>query len=610
MTITTPGSLAIKASLPTQKSRDVYDLAQPLDKHGISNLINNLLENGGPEAHNTINTLTKKFFDTATEIGATTPLEAYTNESDERQATLKEFEFKVNQILASKQTKQEQAAALGKLAGEYQGRISKQNLQYMLGKGSVVAQMSNVGARATTGQLAQATYSPLMAADIKGNPIPVVVKHSFAEGLTTAEHLAMAYSGRASTVLAQLATQYPGALFKKLTPSVFHEVITVKDCGTKNGVQIPTSDKLASVGKFEAKTNKLVDLEYLKSKINDGQKFLLLRSSLTCEAKQGLCQMCYGLAANGRPPEIGTNPGIIAAQSISEVLTQAMLSVKHTGSGAGARRNAYESAANLLNNPRQNFQDEATLSTLNGKVTDIKKTALNDTNISVNGIQHFVDRHETPLVSVGQKVRLGDVLSTGVTNPRQLVDLKGAGAGRISLSNQLREVYSSGSGKGLDPRHFDVISRNMIKHVVVQDPGLSGLLVGDTVDIGSLNQHLAENSKEIAVDQALGKSLAKGSLELTPGTILGQNHLDYLKDEGVKLVSVSTDNLKVKPIVPGLQTNKLLDKNWVSKLAFNHLSKTIQEAAFFNHKSPIHSTEPITSYVMGNEFGDGTDGKY
>ena len=608
--ITTAGSLAIKASLPTQKARDAYDLEQPLDKHGLSNLINNLLENGGPQAHDTINTLTKKFFDTATEIGATTPLEAYINDSDERQATLKEFEFKVGQILASKQTKQEQSASLGKLAGEYQGRISKQNLAFMLGKGSVVAQMSNVGARATTGQLAQATYSPLMAADIKGHPIPVVVKHSFAEGLTTAEHLAMAYSGRASTVLAQLATQYPGALFKKLTPSVFHEVITIKDCGTKNGVQVPITDKLAALGRFESKTNKLVDLEYLKEKTQDGQKSLLLRSSLTCEAPHGLCQMCYGLSAEGKLPEIGTNPGIIAAQSISEVLTQAMLSVKHTGSGAGARRNAYESAANLLNNPKQNFQDEASLATCNGKVTDIKKTALNDLNIYVGEVPHFVDRHETPLVHIGQMVKLGDPLSTGVVNPRQLVDLKGAGAGRISLSHQLRAVYSGSSGKGLDPRHFDVIARNMIKHVVVTNPGLSGFTLGDTVDVGSLNQHLAENSKEVPLAQALGKSLAFGALELTPGTTLGQNHLDYLKDQGINHVKISSDDLSVKPIVPGLQTNKLLDKNWVSKLAFNHLSKTIQEAAFFNQKSPIHSTEPITSYTMGGEFGEGSNGEY
>lgn len=609
--ITTPGAILIKNMLPSKKAQDEYDLYSPLDKGGVSRLVNNLIRNAPGEAHTTINKLGSLFFNTATDIGATTPLEDYINDSDERHATLNELESKTNEVLAKKDlSTHDRDKQLGDLAAEYRSRIGKANLAYMLGKHSVVAQMSNVGARATTDQLAQATYSPLMAAGIKGNPIPIVVKHSFAEGLTSAEHLATSYSGRASTVLAQLSTQYPGALFKKLTPSVFHEVITVPDCGTTNGVLTSTDDKLASLGKFEAGTNHLVTEQYLREKVSDGRKTLRLRNVMTCEAKQGLCQKCYGLAASGKLPPIGFNVGVIAAQSVSEVLTQAMLSVKHTGSGAGARRNAYEAAANLLNNPKQNFQDEATISSVNGRVTKVHKTALNDYNILVGETPHFVNRLEAPIVAVGDEVKIGDPLSTGVINPRSLTELKGAGAGRQALSKQLRHVYSNGTNKGLDPRHFDIIARNLIKYVKVKNPGLSGLSEGETLDIGQLNQHMKEHSKKIPLANALNKSLAVGTSELTPGTVLTSNHLNDLASQGVKEVSVSTDGLTVQPIVPGLQTSKHLDPNWISRLAFNHLKDTIQDAAALHQTSKVHSTDPITGYVIGNEFGDGERGEY
>lgn len=607
MAITTPGALLIKEMMPTAESREHFNLYRPLNKNGMKDLVNMLIQHGGDKGHETINDLAKLFFNKATEIGSTTPLSDYENDSDERQAMFSEFETKIAEILAKKLPKMEQARELDKLSQVMSGRMSKHNVEYMVARGSTAARMALTGARGNPAQLQQGTASPMMAADVRGLPIPVAIKHSFAEGLSNAEHLAMSYGGRASTVMSQLSTEKPGALFKRLTPTVFHEVVTEPDCGTKQGIPIPIGDKLSLVGRYQAGTNHLIDEQYLKELHADGRKTVIARNAMTCKTKEGLCQKCYGLNAAGILPPIGQNVGVIAAQSVSEVLTQAMLGTKHQGGVAGRQRNPYEEANNILSNPA-NFQDEATIAKVNGVVKKVEQTSLKDWDILVDGTHHFVPNIQEPTVKVGDRVRVGDALSTGTLNPRVLTTLKGAGAGRVYLANKMREVYSRSSL--LDPRHFDVIARNMIKYNEVVDPGDSGFMPGDKVEIAQIEDHLEKNSKNVAVDSAVGKTLATRILDLTPGTVLTQNHIDDLKHYDIKTVPVSDSGLVVKPLVPGLQTVKFLDKNWVSKLSHNKLQTVIQEAAALGQSSPIHSTDPIAGYTIGTDFGEGEKGRY
>lgn len=607
MAITTPGALLIKGMMPTPEAKANFNLHKPLNKGGMKDLVNMLIEHGGDKGHETINSLAKLFFNKATEIGSTTPLSDYENDSEERQAMFSEFETKVAEILAKKLSRMDQARELDKLSQQISGKLSKHNLEYMVQRGSTAARMAMTGARGNPAQLQQGTASPLMAQDVRGVPIPVAIKHSFAEGLSNAEHLAMSYGGRASTVMSQLSTEKPGALFKRITPAVFHEVITMPDCGTTQGIPIPTTDKLSCIGRFEAGTNHLIDEQYLKHLTSEGYKEIVARNPMTCRAKEGICQKCYGLNAAGVIPHIGQNVGVIAAQSVSEVLTQAMLSTKHQGGVAGRQRNPYEEANNILSNP-ENFQDEATIAKVNGSVEKIEQTSLKDWEITVSGQKHFVQNIQEPVVKVGDRVRIGDALSTGTLNPRMLTQLKGAGAGRVYLAHKMREVYSRNAQ--LDPRHFDIIARNMIKYNEIIDPGESGFLPGEKVEIGQLEGYLERNSKMVAIDNAENKTLATRTLDLTPGTVLTHNHIEDLKRHGLKSVLVSDTGLTVKPLVPGLQSLKFLDKNWVSKLSFNRLHNTIQEAAALGQSSALHGTDPIAPYVMGTEFGEGERGRY
>jgi DNA-directed RNA polymerase subunit beta' len=604
---TTAGSILLKHSMPTAAAKENYDLYRPLDKGGTGDLVQMLLKHGGPLAHEHINKLAQQFFDKATEIGASTPLSDYINDSDERHAIIGEFDTKAQQILTNtKNTRNDKQRLLGELVSQYDRRIEKQNINYLVGRGSMAARMAQTGARGNPKQLAVGTSTPLLSSNLKGEIVPMVIKKSFAEGMSPAEHIAMSYMGRGNTVLTQLSTALPGALFKKLSPTVFHEVITIDDCKTKNGIPIPVKDHKSLLGRYTADTNHLIDEAYLKELAMSGVKMVKARSALTCEAPEGICKHCYGLMGNGKVPGIGENVGVIAAQSVSEVLTQAMLSTKHKATIGERKGNAYEQANNILSNPAENFKDEATITNINGKISDIKKTPLGDFNVFVNEASHFVPQSQALVVKLGDSVRKGDALSTGVINPRKLVTLKGLGAGRQYMANELRDIYAG----GLDPRHFEIIAKNLMKYVEVINPGHTGFLPGDKVDVNAVAKYLKKGSKDTPVEEAQGRMLATGVHELTAGTILDSNHVEDLIAAGVKTIKTSDSGLRVTPIVPGLQTAKLLDPNWISKLSFSRLKDTLQAGAAVGSEAPMHSTDPITPYIIGNEFGEGEDGQY
>jgi hypothetical protein len=183
-----------------------------------------------------------------------------------------------------------------------------------------------------------------------------------------------------------------------------------------------------------------------------------------------------------------------------------MLSTKHQGGVAGRQRNPYEEADNILSNPK-NFQDEAPAATVNGKVESITQTSLKDWEVTIAGVKHFISNIQEPLVKVGDQVRIGDQLSTGTVNPRTLTALKGAGAGRVYLAKKMREIYSRNAQ--LDPRHFDVISRNLIRYQEVTDPGESGFMPGDKI-VGPGNAYVAAAKRHVfgvvGIDMVAGPS--------------------------------------------------------------------------------------------------------
>lgn len=603
------GSLLVKSKLP-KAVQDMYDPSKLLDKKGVGGLMEDVVKHGGDDAHTSIQDLSDLFFGKATEHGYTTPLNDYDNDSRDRQVMIGEFSDRVTDVNNNKKlNEREKSEKLNELSGVWAQKIWDQNQSYMVQKGSTAGKMAMTGARGNKMQFGQGTATPVMAQDIKGNPIPIAIKRSFAEGLKPAEHIAMSYGGRASTVKTQLSTSKPGALFKEITPNVFHEVVTVTDCKTVNGVMARIEDKKRIINHTIAGSHDVItELKY-KDLLNSGEKFVKVRSTLTCEAKDGVCQYCYGYDSYGQFPRLGQNVGVIAAQSVSEVLTQAMLATKHKGGVAGKGRDAFAEVENLLY-LKENFLNEATVAHVNGKVTKITKDSLNAHRVYIGETEHFVPAQYGLLVEVGDTVKKGDALSEGTVHPRKIVELKGLGSGRKYFSEALREAYGI-ANPNLDPRHFDMIARNVMKYVTVKDPGDTGFVPGQLVEVSRIQNALQEDEAKHRVNGDLvGKTLSRGILELTPGTILDRNHVDYLHGHGVSEVNTSKSGLHVIPIVKGVKTSKLDDPNWMSRLALNRQEATLTEAAAKGEKAKIHSTDPIASYVLGTEFGEGGSGFY
>lgn len=601
------GSLLIKQSLP-DAVKPYFDPTKPLDKKGIAALMSNIIQHGGPNAHESIQNLSNLFFGKATEHGYSTPIDDYINDSPDRDALLKELSHKVREVQASNLSEKDKNNKIAMLSGQYSTNLWNHNLKHMVNKGSTAGLMAMTGARGNSMQLGQGTASPVMAQDILGNPIPIVIKRSFAEGLTPAEHMAMAYGGRASTVKTQLSTSKPGALSKEITPNVFHEVITEHDCGTKNGIPIEVSDKKDIINRVEVGHSTFVTESEYKEMYTSGRKTVLMRSPMTCEAKDGICQLCYGRDSYGNLPKIGQNVGTLAAQSVSEVLTQAMLSTKHLGGVAGRKRDAYEEANAILHMP-ENFPEKATVSTLNGTVTKVETDSLNVKHVFVNGVPHFIPSKEDAIVKVGDVVKSGDTLSTGMVNPAEIVKFKGLGAGRSHFAKSLRDAYSL-ANPDLDTRHFDIIARNVMKYVSVTNPGHTEFLPGQIVPISKIQPELAASEEETPILSANGKVISRAVLDVMPGQVVDTNLIEHLSSHGVRTIFTTKTGLQVDPVVKGIKTSKLHDENWVSRLALNNLKQSMTEAVSLGQRAKIHGTDPITSYTLGHEFGEGVNGRY
>lgn len=606
MTIITPGALKIKSMLP-EAAQKHFNPTTVLNKNGVKDLIANVITHGGDQAADTISNLSHLFFHTATDHGYSTPLSDYYNDSDERDAMLKEYETATDAVNNEQGlSERERREKLLDVSTKYQKLLTDQNLSYMVARKSTAAMMAQTGARGNPDQLQQATSSPIQSKKIDGSPIPLAIMHSFAEGLSPAEHLAMSYWGRGNTVGAQLSTSKPGDMFKSITPNLYHEVVTEDDCGTTNGLveKMEPTDKKKVIFHFTAGTNHLIDEAYYRQLQHDGVKSIKVRNTLTCQAKEGVCKKCYGLNANGHLPEIGENVGVVAAQSASEVLTQMILGTKHNAK-SGKSINPYDLTSNLLVNP-QKFQDKAIIAEGNGEVHSIKTTTLGDTTLNVGNKEYFIPNSQDVSVKEGDKVKTGEALSSGTINTRELVALRGIGEGRRYMSNKLYEIY----GGGLDPRHFDLIAKNLVKYVKVKDPGNTAYLPGQVVTVNHIADEMARDSQAMPIERATGQKLARPVLELTPGTILDSNHLAYLSKHGIDEVHTSRSGLEVEAMVPGIKTAKLKDTNWLSRLAFKQIGKTLTEAAAEGMESPSSSTDPIAPYILGGAFGEGPGGRY
>ena len=224
-------------------------------------------------------------------------------------------------------TDKERAVLLDKLYSDTTSLMFDSAYDTALKKGNPFALQVKSKARGNKAQLGALMASPGVYTDTKGNPVPMFIRHSYADGLSPAELWAGAYGARNGVVAGKQATRKGGELGKLLASAAIDQVVTEEDCGSQYGMPVSSTDKdnIGSVLAYDAgghKAGEVITKATIQDFVKDGIKEIAVRSPVTCQAKRGVCAHCAGIRETGSFPEIGYNLGVNAASALSEKIAQ------------------------------------------------------------------------------------------------------------------------------------------------------------------------------------------------------------------------------------------------------------------------------------------------
>lgn len=375
------------------------------------------------------------------------------------------------------------------------------------------------GSRATAEQIKQLSAMRGLVTDPSGQIVPLPIKSNFREGLSVFEYFTSARGARKGLADRAIKTAESGYLTRRLVDVAHDAIIRLEDCGTKEGIKISKSDKRQTqlfqriVGRVTAAeviapkgkkvivgANTLIDEPMAQEIITVGVEELLIRSALTCEAKYGLCVMCYGKDLVSRKMvSIGTPVGVIAAQSIGEPGTQLTMRTFHTGGIVGLDITQGLPRVEELFEARSP-KYVAQISEITGKIK-IEETEDGYTiRVKSTNLKPPVEREYFVLptaelsVSDGDLIAAGTPLSSGYLDIKEVLAISGLRAAQTYIITGAQEVYES-QGVAINDKHFEVIVRKMSEKVRIETPGDTVLLPGELIDKYRFTE---ENSKVLA----------------------------------------------------------------------------------------------------------------
>jgi DNA-directed RNA polymerase subunit beta' len=433
--------------------------------------------------------------------------------------------------------------------------------------------MLNSGSLSKGGNVRQMISMPGVLTDVKGRPLDLPVLRSYAEGLDTGDYFNTHYAARKGTVDRAVNTQESGALNKSVLTVTRRLLIIETDCGTRKSITVELDDNNV-LDRFIAETlpgvvrrNQLIDSEVLLKLKKTGKTEVEVRSPLTCESAQGLCQQCYGLLPNGNLASVGTNVGALDAHAVTERATQLTMQTFHTGGAAttGGVAESFPRLEQLLKVP-QTLKGQAILSPVKGTVKEISKNLTGGFDVRIEGYGTRNDKTITipsgklPVVQKGSKVSPGDRLSEGSIKPQELGELKSHLIAQEYIVDQLDSIYD----KKFYRKTFETVVRAMSDNAVVTDaPDNSGYIRGDKTSTSYL--------KSLNKDRRAQKLAPIG-------------YKEYFK-------SVDTLNTDYNDFLTQFTTNRLK----------NALTTGAAKGNYAN----IRGKDPIPAYIYGEGFGKG-----
>ena len=448
--------------------------------------------------------------------------------------------------------------------------------------------MSNSGARGSMNQIRQLAGMRGLMANTAGKTIEIPIKANFREGLSVLEYFISSRGARKGLADTALRTADSGYLTRRLVDVSQDVIIREHDCGTDDGIWVfeisdgnqviePFADRL--VGRYltedfkDANGNVLVSKDKLMTEddakiITDaGVTRIKIRSVLTCRARHGVCAKCYGSNLASRTEiGIGEAVGIIAAQSIGEPGTQLTMRTFHTGGVAGNDITQGLPRVEELFEARKPKR-AATLSE-NAGVVSVDDSRKGSTRpITVTDRETGESKvYQVPLgqplkVQDGQEIAMGAALTEGALNPHDVLRTRDVEAVQAYLIQEVQRVYRQ-QGVDINDRHIEVIVRQMMRKVRVENQGDTELLPGSMVDIFEFEDANEEGAKKAAAE---GKEFEPATytpvlLGITKASLATDSFLSAASfQETTRVLTEAAIKGKVDPLL-GLKENVIIGK--------------------------------------------------
>ena len=453
------------------------------------------------------------------------------------------------------------------------------------------------GIRGKKFQLRQMMLGNMLSVDSRGRTVPHPGLEGYGQGVSPMSYWASAHGSRKGYVDLQFATADAGYFGKQITNVAHRMVVTEPDCGARSvGIMTQGDDKdnvgsilAQDIGPFKKGTAITEDMLPAMA-----DKEVMVRSPITCRAKEGLCAMCTGMREKGKLPDIGEHVGINAVRSFVEPLTQAQISAKHTaGEKASSlqRMSSFKQVNQFMQVPEE-FVGGAVLSKKEGTVQGIEKAPQGGSNIVISGERHHVPEGYEIKVKNGDKLEAGDLLTDGMVNPEELVGYKGIGEGRKYFLDHLRKMLDEG-GASTNRRNLEVLSKAFINKVRVTDPeGYNGHLPDDVVDYDSVASawQPREGSGLKSLTSANKLYLEQPYMHYSIGTQVTPHIAENLRKHGVDQVMAHKDPPPFQPEVVRARDFSQYDKDWMVQMSGENLKKTLLKSTAAGASSERNST--------------------
>ncbi len=485
---------------------------QPLKKRDMNQVIEGLVALHGPHAVALVLDAFKDLgFHFATQAGITI------SKNDvvippQKEDILNRYEGEVSEIqdqydmgLITQEERHDRVVEKWTAATEEVGEAMQRNLDVL----NPIFMMANSGARGSFKQIRQLAGMRGLMANPKGEIIERPIKANFMEGLSVLEYFISTHGARKGLADTALRTADSGYLTRRLVDVSQDVIVRIEDCGTEEYIEVPLANEASLIGRFAARDVKtkrgrtLIEqdalitaqqLEQVREAYGDEPLALPVRSVLKCEADAGICQRCYGVAmATGKVVAVGDAVGIIAAQSIGEPGTQLTLRTFHTGGVAGADiTHGLPRVVELFEARKP--KGLAKLAEEDGLVsiedTDKARRVIVTDSAGEEHAYAFPQRTRL-FVQSGDRITAGTQLNEGSIYPHELLEIRGRTDTEVYLVAEVQKVYRS-QGVDINDKHIEIIVRQMMKKVRVEQKGDSDYLPGQLVD---RHEFAAENAR-------------------------------------------------------------------------------------------------------------------